>query len=62
MPVLMPLLLVYAHKWAQAVYTPHFLTLSKMKPKAKMNIDELNSSIVTLLAQRILTSIICNII
>ncbi|EJG1029701.1 hypothetical protein [Vibrio parahaemolyticus] len=52
--VLMPLLLVYAHKGIQqAVYgLPHSNLSPEDEVKAKNEIDELNSSIVTLLAQR----------
>ncbi|EHR5763460.1 hypothetical protein KUK88_003242 [Vibrio parahaemolyticus] len=52
--VLMPLLLVYAHKGIQqAIYgLPHSNLSPEDEAKAKNEIDELNSSIVTLLAQR----------
>ncbi|PMO00193.1 hypothetical protein BCT19_23355 [Vibrio splendidus] len=52
--VLMPLLLVYAHKGIQQVVfgLPHSNLSPEDEAKAKNEIDELNSSIVTLLAQR----------
>lgn len=52
--VLMPLLLVYAHKGIHQVVfgLPHSNLSPEDEAKAKNEIDELNSSIVTLLAQR----------
>lgn len=52
--VLMPLLLVHAHKGIQQVVfaLPHSNLSPEDEAKAKNEIDELNSSIVTLLAQR----------